>query len=148
MPIHLERTYRFSAAHLYTRPEWSSEENRARFGRCAIPPGHGHNYRLTVTIAGPVDAATGFVVDLAELDELVRVRVLDRLDHQHLNYALKEFGAGGLVPTSENLALWIRDQITGALPAGALLAAIRLAEDDDLAATWTATAIEQGGASA
>src|SRR4051812_40410868 len=88
--IRLERRYRFSASHLYRRPDWSEDENRARFGKCANLPGHGHNYRLYVTIAGEVDPVTGFVVDLGLLDARVAERVVERLDHQHLNAALPE----------------------------------------------------------
>lgn len=139
MSLRLVRRYRFSASHLYHRPEWSEEENRRRFGLCANQPGHGHNYRLWVTVGGEVDAATGFVVDLGELDALVRREVVDRLDHRHLNHALVEFAAGAAIPSSENLVLWIADRLRASLPAGVSLVGLRLAEDEDLAAEWRAT---------
>jgi 6-pyruvoyltetrahydropterin/6-carboxytetrahydropterin synthase len=132
----LQRRYRFSASHLYRRPEWSEEENRRRFGKCANLPGHGHNYRLFVTVEGTVDPVTGFVVDLGALDALVAARVIERLDHQHLNAALPEFGEGQQIPSSENLVRWIQGQLTGHLPHGAVLASLRLEEDEDLAAEW------------
>ena len=138
MKIALERRYRFSASHLYRRPEWSEAENRARFGKCANLPGHGHNYRLYVTVRGEVDPASGFIVDLGQLDGLVQERVLDRLDHQHLNAALPEFGEGGAIPSSENLVRWIREQLAGGLPPGSELAKLRLEEDEDLATEWSA----------
>lgn len=133
MKVRLERRFRFSASHLYRRPDWSEEENRARFGKCANLPGHGHNYRLFVTVEGEIDPATGFVIDLGTLDSLVTARVVDRLDHQHLNAALPEFGEGGKIPSSENLVLWILEQLSD-LP----LVKIRLEEDEDLAAEWLA----------
>jgi 6-pyruvoyltetrahydropterin/6-carboxytetrahydropterin synthase len=135
--IELERTYRFSAAHRYFRPEWSEAENLARFGRCAWAPGHGHNYRLTVWIEGEVDADTGFVVDLERLDGLVRESILEPLDHRHVNEAVAEFAAGGAIPTSENLARWAADRIRERLPASCRLTRLRVAEDDDLAANWS-----------
>jgi 6-pyruvoyltetrahydropterin/6-carboxytetrahydropterin synthase len=138
MKVALERRYRFSASHLYRRPEWSEAENRARFGKCANLPGHGHNYRLYVTVRGEVDPVSGFVADLGRLDGLVQERVLDRLDHQHLNAALPEFGEGGAIPSSENLVRWIREQLAEGLPAGSELARLRLEEDEDLAAEWSA----------
>jgi 6-pyruvoyltetrahydropterin/6-carboxytetrahydropterin synthase len=138
MKIVLERRFRFSASHLYRRPEWSEEENRARFGKCANLPGHGHNYRLWVGVEGEIDLLTGFVVDLGHLDALVQDRIVERLDHQHLNTALPEFAAGESIPSSENLIRWIHGQLVGELPAGARLVKIRLAEDEDLAAEWTA----------
>jgi 6-pyruvoyltetrahydropterin/6-carboxytetrahydropterin synthase len=136
MPVRLERRYRFSASHLYHRPEWSDEENRRRFGPCANQPGHGHNYRLWVSVRGEVDPATGFVVDLGELDAVVRREVIDRLDHQHLNHALPEFATGAAIPSSENVIRWIAERLAPALPPGVALAALRLAEDEDLAAEW------------
>ena len=133
MKVRLERRFRFSASHLYRRPDWSEEENRARFGKCANLPGHGHNYRLFVTVEGEVDPRTGFIVDLGILDSLVGARVVDRLDHQHLNSALPEFGEGGRIPSSENLVLWILAQLQD-LP----VVKLRLEEDEDLAAEWLA----------
>ncbi|MGH7859525.1 MAG: 6-pyruvoyl trahydropterin synthase family protein [Candidatus Binatia bacterium] len=137
MTIELERTYRFSASHRYFRPEWSEEENLARFGRCAWAPGHGHNYRLTVWIAGEIDTATGFAVDLVALDAVVRERILDVVDHRHLNDVVAPFALGG-IPTSENLASWAAERLGDALPAGCRLTRLRVAEDDDLAALWSA----------
>ena len=131
MKVRLERRFRFSASHLYRRPEWSEEENRARFGKCANLPGHGHNYRLYVTVEGEVDPATGFIVDLGTLDGTVTAKVVERLDHQHLNAALPEFAEK--IPSSENLILWIQAQLQG-LP----VVKLRLEEDEDLAAEWLA----------
>ena len=136
MTITLERRYRFSASHLYRRAGWSEAENRARFGKCANLPGHGHNYRLYVTVGGEIDPATGFVVDLGALDALVQERVIERLDHQHLNAALPEFADGAAIPSSENLVLWIHGRLAAALPAGVELVRLRLEEDEDLAAEW------------
>ena len=136
--IRLERRYRFSASHLYRRPDWSEDENRARFGKCANLPGHGHNYRLFVTVGGEVDPETGFVVDLGALDALVAARVVERLDHQHLNAALPEFAPGGQIPSSESLIRWVHGQLAAALPAGVELLKLRLEEDEDLAAEWLA----------
>jgi 6-pyruvoyltetrahydropterin/6-carboxytetrahydropterin synthase len=132
----LERRYRFSASHLYRRPDWSEAKNRERFGKCANLPGHGHNYRLFVTVRGGLDPETAFVVDLGQLDALVSRRVVERLDHQHLNAALPEFGFGGVNPSSEALVRWVREQLVGELPAGVDLVRIRLEEDEDLAAEW------------
>lgn len=109
----LERSYGFSASHLYRRPDWSEEENLRRFGRCANLPGHGHNYRLTVWLTGTVDPETGFLIDLAVLDETVRREVLDRVDHQHLNAALPEFAPGGI---SRPGRTWSPGSRTGSLP--------------------------------
>src|SRR5437868_11391645 len=137
MKIRLLRRYRFSASHLYRRPEWSEEENRERFGKCANLPGHGHNYRLWIAVEGEPDEATGFVADLGWLDRTVGATVIEPLDHQHLNHAVPEFAGGKAIPSSENLVLWIRDRLIPAL-APVRLASLRLDEDDDLGAEWCA----------
>ena len=134
--LRLERRYRFSSSHLYRRPEWSDEENRSRFGKCANLPGHGHNYRLYVTVRGPLAPLTGFVTDLGQLDALVGRLVLDRLDHQHLNSAVPDFAPGRANPSSEALVQWIHEQLAGVLPPGIDLVGLRLEEDEDLAAEW------------
>lgn len=136
MSIRLERRYRFSASHLYRRPDWSEEENRARFGRCSIPPGHGHNYRLFITVTGELDPATGFVVELEGLDALVQRKILDVLDHRHLNSAVADFAEGKQIPSSENVLLWIRRKLEESLPSNVRLVKVRLEEDEDLAAEW------------
>lgn len=128
----LTRRVRFSAAHRYYRPDWSEAENRARFGSCANPHGHGHNYTLDVTVAGPIDEATGFCVDLAALDALLDREVVRPLDHQHLNHAVSEFGEGGRIPTTENVARLLWRRLAGAMPGDARLLRLRLHEDDSL----------------
>lgn len=127
----LTRAVHFSAAHRYWRPEWSEARNRAVFGACANPHGHGHTYRLEVTVAGEPDAETGFCADLAALDAVLRDEVLRPLDHQHLNHALPEFAFGQTVPTTENLLLWLWPRLAPRL-APARLVRLRLHEDRDL----------------
>ena len=131
MSTYLTRTIHFSAAHRYYRPEWSDEKNREVFGACANPHGHGHNYSLEVTVAGAPDRETGFCVDLADLDRLLRERVLMALDHQHINHAVPDFGPARLIPTTENLTIWIWGQIARELK-DARLVRLRLREDRDL----------------
>jgi 6-pyruvoyltetrahydropterin/6-carboxytetrahydropterin synthase len=136
MTFRLERRYRFSASHIYRRPDWTEEKNRAHFGKCANLPGHGHNYRLFVTLRGALDPETGFVLGLGQLDALVTQHIVDRLDHQHLNTAIPEFAPGRLNPSSEALTGWIQQQLVQHLPAGVDLVRLRLEEDEDLAAEW------------
>jgi len=94
----------FSASHRLHSDKMSAEENRAIYGRCNNPHGHGHNYTVEITVSGPVDGQTGMVCNLAELDGFVRSEMLDRYDHQNLNL-LPEFA--NEVPTTENLCIAI-----------------------------------------
>ena len=132
----LTREVRFSAAHRYYRPEWTEERNRATFGACANPHGHGHLYRLEVTVAGAVADETGFAVDLGALDDALRREIVDVLDHQHINHVVPDFGDGGRIPTTENLLIWMWPRIERSLPAGARLVRLLLREDDRLYAEY------------
>ena len=94
------RRYMLSASHRLHAPELSDGENRAAYGKCNNPYGHGHNYVVEVLVAGSVDPETGMVISLSKLDEVVQTRVLDRFDHTNLN--LDPIFANR-VPTTENL---------------------------------------------
>ncbi|MGH7461314.1 MAG: 6-pyruvoyl trahydropterin synthase family protein [Longimicrobiales bacterium] len=125
----LTRRVHFNAAHRYYRPEWSETENRRVFGACANPHGHGHNYVLDVTVTGPIDPKTGFAVDLTMLDALLAREITERFDHQHLNFAVPEFRAGGLVPTTENIVALCWARLAAGLPDNVRLVQLRLHED-------------------
>jgi 6-pyruvoyltetrahydropterin/6-carboxytetrahydropterin synthase len=104
MKAHLTRRYMFSASHRLHSDEMPEEQNRAIYGKCNNPYGHGHNYTIEVTVSGPVDERTGMVCNLVDLDGFVHNKILDRYDHQNLNL-LPEFAK--VVPTTENLCISI-----------------------------------------
>src|SRR5258707_4929650 len=81
----LTRRISFSAAHRYSRPEWTEEKNASTFGACAWKNFHGHTYVCDITITGPIDPKTGFVVDLGLLDRILKEQVKDRFDHRNIN---------------------------------------------------------------
>jgi 6-pyruvoyltetrahydropterin/6-carboxytetrahydropterin synthase len=104
MKAHLTRRYLFSASHRLHSPDMSEQENLATYGKCNNPHGHGHNYALEVTVSGQVDATTGMVCNLVDLDECVEREVLARYHLENLNMR-KEFVV--TVPTTENLCIEI-----------------------------------------
>jgi 6-pyruvoyltetrahydropterin/6-carboxytetrahydropterin synthase len=106
--IAVTRRYRFPAAHVLCSRELSDAENRRIYGKCANPNGHGHDYGIEVSVAGPVDARTGFVVDPDWLDALVRERVVARFSHRLLN---ADPAFAQRVPTAENLALFVEHEL-------------------------------------
>jgi len=108
--IELTRRYRFPAAHILCHDSFTPEENRRVFGKCANPGGHGHNYGLEVTVAGPVDERTGELMSRERLDGVVEQRVLRRFDHRVLN---DDELFRGRVPTAENLAVAIFSRLEG-----------------------------------
>src|SRR5919199_1811230 len=127
--IYLTRRADFSASHYYHNPEFSEEENRRIFGKCANRHGHGHNYTLEVTVKGEVDRRTGFVVDLKELKDIMEREVISAMDHRHLNKEVPEFAK--LIPTTENLAVVIWKRLEPALRR-AKLHRVRVYEAEDL----------------
>jgi 6-pyruvoyltetrahydropterin/6-carboxytetrahydropterin synthase len=94
------RRYTMSASHRLHAPSLTAEQNRAAYGKCNNPHGHGHNYIIEVLVGGPVASDTGMVINLVDLDRVVRNEVLDRFDHTNLNQDPLFTSA---VPTTENL---------------------------------------------
>jgi 6-pyruvoyltetrahydropterin/6-carboxytetrahydropterin synthase len=121
----VSRREAFNAAHRLFDPGLSDEENERIFGKCANL--HGHNYVLEVVVAGQIDPATGYVLDLKELSDVVSRRVIQDVDHRNLNTDVPWLE--GLIPTAENLAVAFWERIRSALPEGALRS-VRLWETD------------------
>jgi 6-pyruvoyltetrahydropterin/6-carboxytetrahydropterin synthase len=113
MKAHLHRRYHFSASHRLHSDSLSEEQNRAVYGKCNNPFGHGHNYSVEVTVSGPVDTTTGMVMNLAELDELVDKEVVARFDHVNLNLQTDFLNT---VPTTENLTTRIFERLQKHFP--------------------------------
>jgi 6-pyruvoyltetrahydropterin/6-carboxytetrahydropterin synthase len=111
------RRYTISASHRLHTEALSADENRAVYGKCNNPHGHGHNYVVEVVVAGAVDPETGMVINMKELDDVVQVRVLERFDHTNLNLDPVFLHR---VPTTENLSKVIFALLKDALPAGDL----------------------------
>ena len=136
MPTSLTRRIAFAAAHRYRVAAWSDERNTATFGLCARPNYPGHSYVCDVTVTGPIDPVTGFVVDLGVLDAALQHEVRDRFDHANINLDVPEFADGGLIPTGENLARFIAERVQAALGRAAVVTRVTVAEDATLSATY------------
>lgn len=108
MNVAVTHRYRFAAAHVLCRDEWSQAENERVYGKCANPNGHGHNYGLEVTVSGSVDPRSGRVVDPDWLDDLVRRRVIDRLAFSLLN---DDPAFAKRVPTAENIVRFVEEEL-------------------------------------
>ncbi|MBV8546671.1 MAG: 6-carboxytetrahydropterin synthase [Acidobacteria bacterium] len=108
----------FSAAHRLNNPKYDADWNRRVYGKCDNPRGHGHNYVIHVSVKGKIDAETGMVIDLKVLKDVVRRRVIDRVDHTNLNEDVDFLQ--GVIPTAENLARAFWQQLAPAITEGAL----------------------------
>ena len=130
--IYLRHTFEFAASHRLHDPALSDEENVEIFGKCCNPHGHGHNYKLVVTLRGTPDAS-GMLVNFTDLEAVVEEAIINPLDHKHLNHEVREFmegTPGRLNPSTENIAKVAYKRLKPALPAGATLDAVTVWETD------------------
>ncbi len=130
----LTRQYQFSAAHRLYNPTLSEEQNRALYGKCANPHGHGHDYRLEVTVRGVPDPITGMVINITDLDAIVQREVLNILDHRFLNEEVPPFDT--VVPTTENLVDWIVARLMPHVPPPAQLCRVCVWETPRSSFEW------------
>ena len=106
--LSLNVVFRFAASHFLTKYH----------GKCENL--HGHNYKVIVTISDEIKT-DGMVKDYKIIKKTVKEKVIDRLDHTHLNDILEN-------PSSENLAIFIWDEIKKELPE---LIKVRIYETED-----------------
>ena len=123
--VMVSRRESFNAAHQLRDPGLSDDENQRVFGKCANL--HGHNYVLEVVVAGEIQQATGYVMDLKQLSDVISRRVIQDVDHRNLNTDVPWLR--GRIPTAENLALAFWERIRSELPEGRLRT-LRLWETD------------------
>ncbi|MEE3327934.1 MAG: 6-carboxytetrahydropterin synthase [Myxococcota bacterium] len=127
--IYSTRCYRFSAAHVLAHPELDSAENERIFGKCANPGGHGHDYEVQVSVAGPIDPESGQIIRPGLLDEIFRETIETRFAHRMLN-EVEPFDR--IVPTAENISETCQELLEVAIArrSSAELAHIRIIETE------------------
>ena len=104
--LRLSQRFEFAATHRLHNPALGDAENRATYGKCNNPHGHGHNYEVQVTLKG-VPNQSGLLVDVPAFERIVAATVIDRFDHKNLNVEVPEFSQTGLIPSVENIAMTI-----------------------------------------
>ena len=123
--LRISRREGFNAAHQLRDPALSDDENRRLYGKCVNL--HGHNYILEVVVTGTVDPATGYLIDLKQLSDLMNERIIKEVDHHNLNTDVAWLA--DRIPTAENLALAFWERLMPGLPPGSL-SAVRLYETE------------------
>ncbi len=126
--VYVTRREVFSAAHRLFNPDLSDAENDALYDKCNNPNGHGHNYVLEVVVAGEIDPVTGYVVDLKKLKDIIREHVIRKADHKHLNLDVDFLK--GIIPTAENIAVAVWNQLVDKIPSGRLFS-VRIKETEN-----------------
>ncbi len=138
MPTTLTRTVSFFALHRLYRPEWSPERNREAFGALSDEPPHGHHYQCAVTVRGGPGGSPDLLVDLAQLDRVLREEVVEPFDGKYLNRDLPAFAR--TLPTCEAMAEYFFRRIAPRLSPEAILERVRVSEDPTLYADCTGPA--------
>ena len=112
----ITKKYHFCASHKYGNSNWSEEKNYEVFGKDYNT--HGHNYILEVSVTGPIDQGSGWLVDLKKLGQIVKKYVVNVLDHSQIEEDIEWFK--GKQPSSENILVWAWDEIAPRLERGTL----------------------------
>ncbi|WP_372634636.1 6-pyruvoyl tetrahydropterin synthase family protein [Fodinibius sp.] len=107
--VFVTRKAHFNAAHRLHNPEKSDKWNRQTFGKCNHENWHGHNYTVKVTVAGKVNRATGYVIDLSTLNSIIEERIVEECDHKNLNLDVPFLE--GIMPSTENLVKAFFEQV-------------------------------------
>jgi len=125
--LYLTKILDFCASHRLFNPLWDDEKNYEIYNKCSNLNGHGHNYKLEVTIKGLPDSEKGFIIDLKVLKDLIIKEIIEKVDHKNLNLDVDFLK--GIIPTVENLAISFWDVLKDKIPNGDLYK-IRLYETD------------------
>ena len=123
MPL-ITKQYKFCAAHKYWNSKWDDDENFSIF-RDDIKL-HGHNYELDVTVGGPINSESGFIINIIDLNDLIEKFVIKNLDHSQIEKDISWFK--NKQPSTENLVMYIWDQISERILEPAYLYSIKLRE--------------------
>ena len=128
--IYITRREQFCSAHRMYRKDWSDKDNLKVFGKCSNPNWHGHNYVLHVTVKGEIPEETGFFINLSRLKEIIKDKIIDKVDHKNLN--LEVGFMSGRIATTENLAMAIWNELKPALEnEGAMLHCVKIGETEN-----------------
>ncbi|KAF0152757.1 MAG: 6-pyruvoyltetrahydropterin synthase (6-pyruvoyl tetrahydrobiopterin) synthase [Ignavibacteria bacterium] len=126
--VYVTRREVFSASHRLFNPNLTEEENYSLFGKCSNENGHGHNYVLEITICGEVDSKTGYLMDLKLLKQIIIDNVISKVDHKNLNLDVNFLT--GKIPTAENIAISIWEELENKIPNGNLFS-VKLKETEN-----------------
>ena len=132
--VYITRKERFNAAHKLWVEEWSEDQNKEVFGKCANANWHGHNYHLFITVKGKPDPLTGFIVDVKKLSVIIKDLIIEKLDHRNLNMDV-DFIPKGTQPTTENLVILIWQQLEPHIK-GCELHCVKLYETENIYAEY------------
>lgn len=127
---YVTRIETFSSAHRLHCKEMSDKDNASVYGPCNNANGHGHNYKLEVTVKGPIDPVTGMIMNVTDLKKIIHDHVFDVMDHKNLDLDVAIFRDNNMVTTSEHVALVIFNIIKPKLPSHVNLYKVKVSDYD------------------
>lgn len=126
---YLTRKETISSCHRLHSEKLTEEENKNIYGKCNNYWGHGHNYTVEVTVRGPVDPTTGMVMNISDLKVYMKKILMDQLDHKNLDKDVPYFK--DVVSTTENVAIYVFNELKRILPIPDLLYEVKIYETDN-----------------
>ncbi|XP_012280556.1 6-pyruvoyl tetrahydrobiopterin synthase [Orussus abietinus] len=126
--VYLTRKESISACHRLHSDALSDTENLNLYGKCNNLWGHGHNYTVEVTVRGPVNPVTGMVMNISDLKIYMKNVLGDRLDHKNLDKDVLHFKS--IVSTTENLAIYVFNELKLQMPNPDLLYEVKIYETE------------------
>ncbi|KAK2582660.1 hypothetical protein KPH14_004939 [Odynerus spinipes] len=127
--VYLTRKESISSCHRLHSNVLSDEENKVIYGKCNNFWGHGHNYTVEVTVRGPLDPATGMVMNISDLKVYMKNVLMEQLDHKNLDKDVPYFK--NVVSTTENVAIYIYNELKKEMPKPELLYEVKIHETDN-----------------
>ncbi|KAL0279258.1 UNVERIFIED_CONTAM: hypothetical protein PYX00_000861 [Menopon gallinae] len=131
---YLTRTEIFSACHRLHSNHLTAEENEKVYGKCNNLHGHGHNYKVEVTVRGPICPKTGMVINITDLKNYMNAAIMEVLDHKNLDKDVPYFKDA--VSTTENLSVFIWKQLQHFMPDPTILYKVKIHETDKNVVTY------------
>ena len=122
--IYLTKQYKFCAAHRYWNNNWTEQKNKEVFDEDVKI--HGHNYILSITVKGDINEDSGFIIDIKKLNQIINKEVINIFDHSQIQKDISWFK--NKQPSTENMVVFIWNQIVNQIPSNALLHCVKLRE--------------------
>ena len=129
---YLTKQYTFCAAHRYWNSKWTAEKNYEVFGDDVNI--HGHNYFLDITVCGYINDESGFIINLFDLNNIVKSKVIDVMDHSQIESDIPWFHSKQ--PSTENMVIFIWNQIVSEIPDSVKLYSVKLQETPTIFAEY------------
>jgi len=128
LPIgYISRSLSLSSSHRLHSNKLTDEENKKIFGKCNHVNSHGHNYKIKVTLRGPVNRSNGMIMNLTDLKYHME-EITEIFDHKNIDKDIPHFQ--DTVSTAENISIFIWKLLEKKIPSPEILYEVKVKETD------------------